>query len=1160
MPDYAELDINLTPSVDNYYLMELSYNDPDDQGKHPSIRGSVLFDLEELRNRQNQPEVYGGLLCDYLFTDAEMRAYFNEVRSVAEKSRKILRVRLTINREGNESEKAEVSALHGLRWETLRDPRDGSWLLTKEDLLFSRFLSSQDWKPVLARTGTNLRALVVIAAPKELREGKFSVNKQALEPIDINTERARAAKSLGNRVSLDFLTSEEGSPGQVTLENLVMRLKGEEGYDIIYLVCHGSMLHTPPEPYLLLEDQNGERALTPARYLVDVLRDLRSDKKPRLVVLLSCQSGGKGSDIYGALSALGPQLAETGIPAVIAMQGDISMITADTFIVRFFEELAVDGLIDRALASARGAVRNRPDSWMPALFMRLKSGRLWEGERDHGNRPFMAPQAIGYIVGREDSLSKLKQRLLNSPGNTVTVLMQFPGIGKTELAVLLANDDDIQRHYKDGVLWASLGKKPDLSALLSDWAAELGISNEELNQTATGDRFKIIKRYIGQKRMLVIVDDAWRKEHVAPFREILHRCDLVVTTRSVEVAAELVSGEVTEENGVFRLKELDAEEGLALLSALAPKAMKRASDVKVGRELVREVGALPLALVLMGRYLVSESLSGQPRRISEALNRLKDARKRLGLKISHLPGRPEDMPNSLLAAIEMSIEELNETTRQALEMLCAFRPKPYLFSTEDAAGAFEIEYDNLSSLVDSGLLEYVSDPEVPKADLSNLVETSIESETNEEAVPEYYRLPRTVAEYVLTQLGEAQLQEYHQQAVLYFAGLLRSYEEDRSGDASPYERAYSYENPSWQKIKAAWLYHQAQTIDRTAANLNLIQIYIDVFWWWRCYNKEFPFCDQLLGEWRETQTSEVDRKWLELITQFQQAYPTGYEKQGKGDWHVVESALLEIRRLGKLDGPLDALENDPQRMHVRAITNFFLAESYRFRAINDSRSDLLIHEVIAILEKKLYEDDDDWNLPWVYWHLADLMLERGEFEKALDFVARSLELVRKSSEDLFDENRDNEVISNDYRVRADAAWQKGLVKQAFQDYALAVFFAYLFQCLPKSADFYTVDFYVEMVERTCKRLSELWAGGANDTALQACRDLRLFWQPYWDKEKASIATVDFQSQLDGEDLLDLERLIFPRRPVQSDMKEDSDYVSQVLIVTRDMKENVEKML
>ncbi len=45
--------------------------------------------------------------------------------------------------------------------------------------------------------------------------------------------------------------------------------------------------------------------------------------------------------------------------------------------VMFFAELLKDGQIDRAMAVARGAVRAQPDYWMPALFLRLKGGKIW---------------------------------------------------------------------------------------------------------------------------------------------------------------------------------------------------------------------------------------------------------------------------------------------------------------------------------------------------------------------------------------------------------------------------------------------------------------------------------------------------------------------------------------------------------------------------------------------------------------------------------------------------------------------------------------------------------------------------------------------------------------------------------------------------------------
>jgi hypothetical protein len=140
---------------------------------------------------------------------------------------------------------------------------------------------------------------------------------------------------------------------------------------ISLLVCHGAL--SRDEPLLWLEDE-GKAAVTQGVELVTRLRELT--QRPLLVVLASCQSA--ASPTYGeALSALGPRLAEAGIPAVIAMQSNVSLQTIAEFMPAFFNEMQKDGQIDRALSAARGAVRQRPDFWMPALFMRLKSGRIW---------------------------------------------------------------------------------------------------------------------------------------------------------------------------------------------------------------------------------------------------------------------------------------------------------------------------------------------------------------------------------------------------------------------------------------------------------------------------------------------------------------------------------------------------------------------------------------------------------------------------------------------------------------------------------------------------------------------------------------------------------------------------------------------------------------
>ncbi len=158
------------------------------------------------------------------------------------------------------------------------------------------------------------------------------------------------------------------------MNNLAAGLR--DGCDILYLVAHGILVDG--EPQILLEQEDGTGQWTAGRELVTRINELQD--RPRLVVLVSCQSAGTGGEPTtqddGALAGLGPRLAEAGVPAVIAMQGNLTMKTAAAFMPTFFAELRRDSQVDRAMAVARGAVRDRPDWWMPVLYMRLRSGRI----------------------------------------------------------------------------------------------------------------------------------------------------------------------------------------------------------------------------------------------------------------------------------------------------------------------------------------------------------------------------------------------------------------------------------------------------------------------------------------------------------------------------------------------------------------------------------------------------------------------------------------------------------------------------------------------------------------------------------------------------------------------------------------------------------------
>ena len=180
-----------------------------------------------------------------------------------------------------------------------------------------------------------------------------------LAPIDIEAELQHAVTALPD-ASRDVIKNP-------TLQALTAKLR--EGFDVLYLVCHGTIVDDQPK--LMLCDQKGGVALVSGEQIVSRLHDISSP--PRLVVLASCRSG-------QGIHSLGPMLAQANIPAVLAMNGDLSMKTNALFMPEFFRQLSVNGLIDKAVSVARGTIREEHDHWMPVLYMRLSNGLLWDHE------------------------------------------------------------------------------------------------------------------------------------------------------------------------------------------------------------------------------------------------------------------------------------------------------------------------------------------------------------------------------------------------------------------------------------------------------------------------------------------------------------------------------------------------------------------------------------------------------------------------------------------------------------------------------------------------------------------------------------------------------------------------------------------------------------
>ena len=424
-----DADVELTlRATGNAYTADMRFRPPDSPvDADLALAVPCALDLDALIAHSGDASAYGQALTAMLFADEQLRQAWAQVRSFLDGADTTVRLRLRFD--------ARASELHRLHWELLQDPldNDAPFLAMSERVLLSRYLASHGLTPITRRPRAVLRAVIVVANPRGLEE-------YGLAPVDVAGEIDRATAALGTIPATVLAAGEARAP--VTLDGLLAALRDEP--DIVYLVAHGTLRNDLPA--LWLEDANGAVARVAAAELVQRLEDL--SYRPRLVVLASCQSSGAGVD-DDALLAIGPQLAAVGVPAVIAMHGNVTMATVATFMPRLFAELQRHGEVDRALAAARIAVRDRPDWWLLTLFLRLRDGCIWEriaqvGEAAYDVRglpnPYLGLRAFTYAdrggyAGRERVVEAAVDKL-TMPGNQTTLLFitGASGSGKSSFA------------------------------------------------------------------------------------------------------------------------------------------------------------------------------------------------------------------------------------------------------------------------------------------------------------------------------------------------------------------------------------------------------------------------------------------------------------------------------------------------------------------------------------------------------------------------------------------------------------------------------------------------------------------------------------------------------------------------------------------------------
>jgi hypothetical protein len=225
---------------------------------------------------------------------------------------------------------------------------------------------------------------------------------------------------------------------------------------------------------------------------------------------------------------------------------------------------------------------------------------LWQTSTRTPREIQLAPPLPSHYIERPDVLTGITRELLDDrsgqPGVlVVSALHGLGGIGKTAAATAIAHDPAIRVHFRNGTLWATLGQNPDLLSHLTAWIHALG--DPEYRPTTTIAATSYLRTLLYPTATLLIVDDAWEFEHVAPFVAGGPRCRLLVTTRRAGVADELGAR-------VYSIAEMTPNEAVQLLRKRVETARGgrplSAAELENAAALARDTGYLPLAVALMG--------------------------------------------------------------------------------------------------------------------------------------------------------------------------------------------------------------------------------------------------------------------------------------------------------------------------------------------------------------------------------------------------------------------------------------------------------------------------------------------------------------------------------------------------------------------------------
>jgi CHAT domain len=302
-------------------------------------------------SERGQIREFGTELFEAVFKDSVLSALRASIDRAGAKDAGVrIRLRLT-----------DVPELASIPWEYLYNPTTNQFLCLTVDTPIVRYLDLPYGARPLSVTPP-LRVLVMVSSP------------EGVPPLDVATEVARleSEDALGELIANGLV--EFHVLDRATLSALTGPLRTGR-FHIFHFIGHGGFDESAQDGALLLEDDQKKRRLVTGQDLGVMLNGHRS---LRLAVLNACEGARAATD--DPFAGVATSLLQQGVPAVIAMQFEITDRAAITFAHEFYGAVADGYPIDAAVTEARRAIfaqSNEVEWATPVLYLRAPTGRIF---------------------------------------------------------------------------------------------------------------------------------------------------------------------------------------------------------------------------------------------------------------------------------------------------------------------------------------------------------------------------------------------------------------------------------------------------------------------------------------------------------------------------------------------------------------------------------------------------------------------------------------------------------------------------------------------------------------------------------------------------------------------------------------------------------------